>query len=117
MAQIFTQLEQQEILQNSIVYILSDHGEGLGEHGHYGHTRFLYEEHTRIPLFIYDPLGNEYLNTQYATHIDIALTILESLGLETVTEMGSDSKELDNLIDTTLGQEIVTRYAGIVVSE
>tara|TARA_B110000858_G_C17810153_1_gene480720 strand:+ start:16220 stop:18016 length:1797 start_codon:yes stop_codon:yes gene_type:complete len=86
-SQIFTQLEQQGILQNSIVYISSDHGEGFGEHGHYGHTRFLYEEHTRIPLFIYDPLGNHYLNTTYATHIDIAPTILGSLGIKTTAEM------------------------------
>lgn len=86
-AQIFTELEQQGILQNSIVYISSDHGEGFGEHGHYGHTRYLYEEHTRIPLFIYDPLGNNYLNTQYATHIDIAPTILESLEIEPGFEM------------------------------
>jgi len=86
-AQIFAQLEQKGILQNSIVYITSDHGEGFGEHGHYGHTRFLYEEHTRIPLFIYDPLGSQYLNTQYATHIDIAPTILESLGIESATKM------------------------------
>ncbi|MFT7471630.1 MAG: glucan phosphoethanolaminetransferase (alkaline phosphatase superfamily) [Kiritimatiellia bacterium] len=170
-AQIFAQLEQQGILQNSIVYITSDHGEGFGEHGHYGHTRFLYEEHTRIPLFIYDPLGSQYLNTEYATHIDIAPTILESLGLEAAAQMegfsllspapqnrltrhqttmasgwklnlikrgdriykhlwegfsyperkeemlfeiSSDPEEEENLIDTTLGQEIVTSYAGIV---
>jgi glucan phosphoethanolaminetransferase (alkaline phosphatase superfamily) len=86
-AQIFAQLEQQGLLQNSIVYISSDHGEAFGEHGHSGHTRFLYEEHTRIPLFIYDPIGNQYLNTQYATHIDIAPTILDSLGIETSIEM------------------------------
>ncbi|MBL4667921.1 MAG: sulfatase [Flavobacteriales bacterium] len=86
-AQIFAQLEKQGMLQNSIVYISSDHGEGLGEHGHYGHTRFLYEEHTRIPLFIYDPTGSQYLNTHYATHIDIAPTIIESLGIETAIEM------------------------------
>lgn len=86
-AQIFAELEQQGILKNSIVYISSDHGEGFGEHGHYGHTRYLYEEHTRIPLFIYDPLGNDYLNTQYATHIDIVPTILESLKIEPGIEM------------------------------
>lgn len=86
-AQIFAQLEQQGILQNSIVYITSDHGQAFGEHGHNGHTRFLYEEHTRIPLLIFDPLGGRYQNTQYATHIDIAPTILESLGIEPAVEM------------------------------
>lgn len=86
-AQIFEQLEQKGILQNSIVYISSDHGEGFGEHGQYGHTRFLYEEHTRIPLLIYDPTGNRYQNTEYATHIDIAPTILDSLGIDATSQM------------------------------
>lgn len=86
-SQIFTQLEQQGILQNSIVYITSDHGEAFGEHGHYGHTRFLYEEYTKVPLLIYDSLGKQHLNTSYATHIDIAPTILKSLGIETNLEL------------------------------
>lgn len=85
--QIFAQLEQQGILENSIVYITSDHGQGFDEHGHHGHTRLLYEEHIRIPLFIYDPQGGHYQNTQYAAHIDIAPTILESLGIDNDTEM------------------------------
>ncbi len=86
-SQIFAQLERQGILQNSLVYITSDHGQGFGEHGHYGHTRFLYEEHIRIPLYIYDSQDRDYQNTQYATHIDIAPTILESLGITNETKM------------------------------
>jgi len=86
-AQIFEQLEDKGLLQNSIVYITSDHGQGFGEHGHHGHTRFLYEEHTRIPLLIYDPQRERYQNTQYATHIDIAPTLLDALGIEPIVEL------------------------------
>jgi glucan phosphoethanolaminetransferase (alkaline phosphatase superfamily) len=81
-AQIFAELERQGILENSVIYITSDHGQAFGEHGHHGHTRFLYEEHTSIPLFIFDPIAENYQNTEYATHIDIAPTILDSLGIE-----------------------------------
>ncbi len=90
-AQIFSQLEQKNILQNSVVYITADHGQAFGEHGHYGHTRFLYEEHIRVPLFIYDQDLTRYQNTEYAKHIDIAPTILNSLALQSPTDWSGHS--------------------------
>ncbi|MEX0965591.1 MAG: sulfatase-like hydrolase/transferase [Pseudohongiellaceae bacterium] len=96
-AQIFAQLEDKGILHNSIVYITSDHGQAFGEHGHRGHTRFLYEEHIRIPLFIYDAQIDRYQNTQYATHIDIVPTVLETLAIE----------PLDNLAGLSLLQPVI----------
>lgn len=81
-AQIFAELENKGILQNSIVYITSDHGQGFGEHGHYGHTRYLFEEHTRIPLLIYDSEIQRYQNLDYAVHVDIAPTVLDSLSID-----------------------------------
>lgn len=34
------------------VVVHSDHGEALGEHGHWGHPSELYEEHIRVPLVV-----------------------------------------------------------------
>lgn len=90
-AQIFEQLRNKGLLQNSIVYITSDHGQGFGEHGHHGHTRFLFEEHTRVPLLIYDSQIDRYQNRRYATHIDIAPTILDTLGIEASAELPGQS--------------------------
>ena len=81
MERIFGILGEKGYLKNSIVVILSDHGDGLGEHGHVGHTRFLYQEDTHIPLLIYDEHPDLYRNDRFATQIDVAPTILTRLGL------------------------------------
>ena len=53
---IFAALDQKGYLPNSLIVILADHGEGLGERGKasYGHVSSLYQEFIRIPLLIYD---------------------------------------------------------------
>jgi len=41
------------------VYVLhADHGEAFGEHGHYGHGGFLYEENIHVPLIVGN-IGNK----------------------------------------------------------
>lgn len=77
-------LERKNYLSNALVVISSDHGEGLGEHGGMrGHSLqgSLYQEFLGIPLLIYDDERADYLNLQFATHVDIAPTIVSRLGL------------------------------------
>lgn len=94
---IFTRLNEKEILQNSLVIILGDHGEALGEHGHYGHRYFLNDEDMRIPLLIYDSDSIEYPNHNFATHIDVAPTVLDRLGFSI-----PKSWEGHSLLDSTV---------------
>lgn len=80
---IFGVLDKKGYLQNSLVIILSDHGEGLGERGNssYAHIASLYQEFIRIPLLIYDDSPSQYANLKFATQIDVAPTIVDRLGL------------------------------------
>ena len=82
---LFETLDRKGYLANSVVVILSDHGEGLGERragGYgYGHVVSLYQEFIRIPLLIYDPTPFSYRNLTFATQIDVAPTVVERLGL------------------------------------
>lgn len=80
--EIFGVLGKKGYLQNSLVVILSDHGEGLGERGKssYGHGN-LYQEFIRIPLLIYDESPAKYANLKFATQVDVAPTIVDRLGL------------------------------------
>lgn len=80
---LFAALHQKGYLRNSIVVILSDHGEGLGDRGSagFGHTNSLHQEFIRIPLLIYDDSPVEYANLKSATQIDVAPTIVDRLGL------------------------------------
>jgi glucan phosphoethanolaminetransferase (alkaline phosphatase superfamily) len=82
--EIFDALQQKGFLENSIVVILGDHGEGLGERGpdYYSHTLTLYHEFLRIPLLIVDTPGAKYANLEFATQVDIAPTIVDRLGLK-----------------------------------
>ncbi len=78
---LFEALDQKRYLENSLVVIVADHGESLGEHGNFGHGKHLYQEELRIPLVIYDKSGVAYQNLDYGTQIDIAPTIFSRLGL------------------------------------
>jgi glucan phosphoethanolaminetransferase (alkaline phosphatase superfamily) len=81
--EIFATLHQKGYLHHSIVVILADHGEGLGDHGKssYGHMTSLYQEFIRIPLLIYDESTFKYADLKFATQIDVAPTIVDRLGL------------------------------------
>jgi glucan phosphoethanolaminetransferase (alkaline phosphatase superfamily) len=81
--EIFAALQQKGYLQNSLVVILADHGEGLGDRGAngFGHVNSLHQEFIRIPMLIYDDSPAQYANLKFATQVDVAPTILDRLGL------------------------------------
>lgn len=54
----FNQLEDSSALDNTLVMVVADHGEHLGEKHLIGHTVSLYRELTHVPLIIRDPSGN-----------------------------------------------------------
>jgi|GEM_PF-1176851 len=79
--QIFEELDHKGYLKNSIVVITADHGEGLGEHGAYGHAGVPYEQQLSIPVIICDDSLSLYRNLTMARQIDVVPTIVDRLGL------------------------------------
>jgi glucan phosphoethanolaminetransferase (alkaline phosphatase superfamily) len=79
--EIFRVLEQKGYLENSVAVILGDHGDGLGEHGHLGHTRFLYQEDIAVPILFYDASKRRYPEMDFGEQIDVAPTVFDALGL------------------------------------
>lgn len=77
-------LKEKGYLEDSIVVVLSDHGESLGEHNMLVHTNSVYEQALRIPLVII-PYGKKLTldtNTQkFLSIIDIAPTLLKALDM------------------------------------
>ena len=55
--EIFETLESRGILEETLVIITSDHGEGLGEHSEIGHSISIWEEQLRVPLIVRFPGG------------------------------------------------------------
>jgi arylsulfatase A-like enzyme len=70
--------------KKSLVILLSDHGESLGDHGELSHGYFIYESTLHVPLIIHWPEGFPKLPdrvTEPAGLIDVAPTILDALHL------------------------------------
>lgn len=59
----FNRLRNSGALDNTLVFVVADHGEHLGEKHLIGHTVSLYRELTHVPLIIRDPAENLPRNT------------------------------------------------------
>ncbi len=77
-------LEQQGLMDNTLVVYTSDQGFYLGEHGWYD-KRFMYEESFGMPLVMrYPPLIEAgSIDDNLVLNLDFAPTIMELLGIET----------------------------------
>jgi arylsulfatase A-like enzyme len=77
---LFDALSEKHYLDDAIVVVTGDHGEGLGER-HWAHGWDLYNEDIRIPLLVYDSPAAAYPDLTFGVQVDIAPTILDRLGL------------------------------------
>jgi choline-sulfatase len=66
--------------QKTLIVVLADHGESLGEHGEFNHGVFLYDSTLRIPLLMAGPGVPAVKVTQQARTIDVLPTILDLMG-------------------------------------
>jgi len=84
MGQLFQHLRDKGILDNTILIILSDHGENLGDHGLMDHQLCAYDTLIRIPLIIRYPsiLGTGINANKLASITDIFPTVLGLLGIK-----------------------------------
>lgn len=95
------------LMDNTILFFLSDHGHSLGEHGLLGkHSRGLWPELIDIPFLLRHPEGKGAGQTSeyFASTHDIAPTILGMLDLEPPLPM--DGENLALLLD---GKEPTSR--------
>jgi choline-sulfatase len=69
--------------ERTIVALLGDHGESLGEHGEHDHGYFIYEATTHVPLVVAGPWSGLQGKTVEAavSQADVAPTLLELLGI------------------------------------
>ncbi|MFQ5744420.1 MAG: sulfatase [Acidobacteriota bacterium] len=82
--EILDMLRQRGRYENSLVVLLSDHGESFLEHGFFLHTRTLYNEVLHVPLIIKWPRGTGSFRPVVggaASLIDLAPTLVDGLGI------------------------------------
>jgi arylsulfatase A-like enzyme/Tfp pilus assembly protein PilF len=79
-------LKRRALYDPALIVLLSDHGEGLGDHGEQEHGLFLYRETIRVPLVIKLPhqAGAGRRVPAPVQHIDLMPTILDTLKLPAI---------------------------------
>jgi tetratricopeptide (TPR) repeat protein len=80
---LIASLKRRRLYDEALIVLLSDHGEGLGDHGEQEHGLFLYRSTIRVPLVIKLPRQQNAGRrvTAPVQHIDLVPTVLDVLGL------------------------------------
>ncbi|HEY3570616.1 MAG TPA: sulfatase-like hydrolase/transferase [Thermoanaerobaculia bacterium] len=80
---VLDELKAQGVYDRAVILLLSDHGEGLGEHGEQEHGIFLYREALQVPMMLKLPggrLGGSRV-AQPAQIVDVFPTLLSLVGV------------------------------------
>lgn len=83
LANFVAYLKAHAFYDNSLIVVVGDHGEGLGEHNEDTHGIFLYDSTTHVPLILKLPVGKnagKVIDEQVGT-LDILPTVLEYAGI------------------------------------
>lgn len=75
----------------ALLVVTSDHGEAFGEHGTEQHTKTIYEELVRVPLFVWGAGVRPLVIEQPVTLVDLYPTILDVFGLESPDDTSGES--------------------------
>jgi arylsulfatase len=111
--QIMERLRELGLAGRTLVVIMADHGEALGEHDQLGHGPYLYQNTIHVPL-IFSCAGRfqaDQVVSETVSLLDVAPTVLGCLGLEPVASHAGR-----NLLPVLEGEE-PTPQTGLFVSE
>ena len=81
-ARILDVLGELGVLDQTLILLTADHGEGLGSHGIWGHGQ-LYDDTIHIPLVLWRPgtLAGGVRVKGFTQHIDVGPTLLDLMGI------------------------------------
>ena len=85
--------DEQGLAENTVVVVVGDHGESLGDHGEKEHGYYVYDATVRVPLIVRVPgadLADVRVPAQVRT-IDILPTVLDLVGVGAPDPLHGDS--------------------------
>lgn len=90
---ILDHLKTRGLLENTVVMIVSDHGDEFFEHGNKGHHRTVYDEVLHIPFALRLPDGEHAGKTveEQVTLLDVFPTLLDAAGFPVPGDAEGDS--------------------------
>lgn len=80
--EILDALDRERLTDRTLVAVVGDHGEGLGEHGEAGHGMFLYDVTLRVPMIVAGPGVEPGRARGPAPLVDLAPTLVAACRLE-----------------------------------
>lgn len=92
--ELLTELEKRGLLEQTVVVLLSDHGEELFDHGSWSHGLTLYEEQLRVPFIMRFPgerAPRGVRSQRRARQVDVLPTLLDYLSLPTPPDLDGSS--------------------------
>ena len=101
-------LKEQNIYDRAMIVLVSDHGEGLGDHGEEEHGIFLYREAISVPLVVKMPGGAMAgsSSSHAAGLFDLARTMLAAAGVEAPASMQGQALVAGGKLVPLPGREI-----------
>ncbi len=99
--QLLSVLSSPNLASRAILIVTSDHGEAFGEHGTEQHTKTIYEELVRVPLFAWGAGVRSREIGEPVTLVDLYPTILDVFGLDT-----PDDTSGETLVPLLAGKEL-----------
>ena len=81
LGRLFDRLREARLLDSTLVALLADHGESLGEHGEETHGLFAYEATVRIPLIVAGPSIGQSVSDASVAQMDVLPTLVDLLGV------------------------------------
>jgi arylsulfatase A-like enzyme/Tfp pilus assembly protein PilF len=93
---IIEDLESQKLLGSTLIAVVGDHGEGLGEHGEGTHSLLIYNSTIHVPMLLHFPgLIRSGKTVEHLTRtIDLAPTILDYLRISQTVGQGTSLRPL-----------------------
>jgi len=105
LGRLIERLEEAGLLEETVVVVVADHGEALGEHGEPTHGMLLYEGTVRVPFII---SCSALFDTAYRVSdravglVDVRATIHDMLGIATDSTGDGHSLLRDDTCDRTI---------------
>lgn len=93
LGKFFSYLKAHSLYSDSLIAVMADHGEALGQHGEETHGIFLYDETIHVPLILKLP-QNRLAGRRVSSSVrlvDVAPTIIEAVGARVPGEMQGES--------------------------
>jgi arylsulfatase A-like enzyme/Tfp pilus assembly protein PilF len=88
---LFDFLDKRGLMENTVVLMVGDHGEALGEKGEETHSYFAYNNTIHVPMLLYIPGSGSGTVAGNVCHADIFPTFCDILGIDTPAHLQGES--------------------------